>query len=287
VNAARTIARLGLQEAIRRRVFLIVAVLTVAYLALYGLGVWQAFQEVEEEGFGPSGLRGVEPDVIAGATLLGLNMFGTLFLGTILAVFLTLGAVRGDAERGLLQPLLVRPVHRRTLLAARFASSALVCGAYVIVVFALATTITWALGGWWPDRVLEPAIGLAGAVAILCGLSLAGSVFLASTANGIAVFMVFGAGLVAGLLGQIGEGIGSETLSDVSKTASWLLPFEGLYQSALGALTADTVGFTRLAIDLGPFGGAEDFGPLLWPWAVVYLGLVGFVALRAFARRDL
>ena len=284
MSAARTIALLGLQEAVRRRVFLIVAVLTVAYLALYGLGTWQAFDEVSNE---DPPFRGVEPDVVAGATLLGLNMFGTLFLGTILAVFLTLGTVRGDAERGLLQPLLVRPVPRRSLLAARFASAALVCGAYVIVVFLIATTITWALGGWWPDRIVEPAIGLAGAVAILCALSLAGSVFLASTANGIAVFMVFGAGLVAGLLGQIGEALSSDTLSDVATTASWILPFEALYQSALGALTADTVGFTRLAIDLGPFGGAEDFGPLLWPWAIVYLAIVGAIAVRAFAARDL
>jgi Cu-processing system permease protein len=99
--------------------------------------------------------------------------------------------------------------------------------------------------------------------------------------------MVFGSGLVAGLLGQIGEALGSDTLSDVATAASWLLPFEALYQSGLGALTADTVGFTRLAIDLGPFGGAEDFGPLLWPWALVYLGLIGYGALRAFARRDL
>ena len=268
----------------RRRVFLIVALLTMAYLVLYGLGTWQAYKEVDE-GFG--GFRGVEPDVVAGATLLGLNMFGTLFLGTILAVFLTLGAVRGDAERGLLQPLLVRPVARRTLLLARFASAAIVCSAYVNVVFVAAAVITWALGGWWPDRIVMPALQLAAAVAILCAMSLAGSVFLAATANGIAVFMVFGAGLVGGLLGQIGEGIGSETLTDVSRTASWLLPFEGLYQSALGALTADTVGYTRLAIDLGPFGGAEDFGPLLWPWALVYLGLVAAGALRAFARRDL
>ena len=284
MNAARTIAGLGLQEAVRRRVFLIVAVLTVGYLVLYGLGTWQAFKEVDENG---SPFRGVEADVVAGATLLGLNMFGTLFLGTILAVFLTLGAVRGDAERGLLQPLLVRPVPRRTLLVARFVSAALVCGAYVIVVFVIATVITWAFGGWWPDRMLEPAAALAGSVAILCALSLAGSVFLASTANGIAVFMVFGAGLVAGLLGQIGEALGSDTLSDVASTASWVLPFEALYQSALGAITADTVGFTRLAIDLGPFGGAEDFGPLLWPWALVYLALIGVLALRAFARRDL
>src|SRR5688572_25070970 len=99
MSAARTIARLGLQEAVRRRVFMIVALLTVAYLVLYGLGVWQAFEEVEES-IGPGGFAGVEPEVVAGATLLGLNMFGTLFLGTILAVFLTLGAVRGDAERG-------------------------------------------------------------------------------------------------------------------------------------------------------------------------------------------
>ena len=132
-----------------------------------------------------------------------------------------------------------------------------------------------------------PALGLALAVAIIAALSLAGSVFLSATANGIAVFMVFGAGLVAGLLGQIGEALASDTLQNVAKVASWLLPFEGLYQAALAGLTADTVGFTRLAIDLGPFGGAQSAGVGLWLWALVYLGLVGVWALRGFARRDL
>jgi Cu-processing system permease protein len=289
VNAVRTIALFGLQEALRRRVFVVVALLTLAFLSLYGLGTWQAFETIDDEsGFGgPELIDGIEADTVAGATLLGLNMFGTLFLGTILAVFLTLGAVRGDAERGLLQPMLVRPVPRRTLLLARFASAAIVCGAYVIAVFVAAAVITWALGGWWPDRIVVPALQLAAAVALLCALSLAGSVFLAATANGIAVFMLFGAGLVAGLLGQIGEALGSDTLADASTTASWLLPFEALYQAALGAITADTVGFTRLAIDLGPFGGAQDFGPLLWPWVVVYLGLIGAGAVAGFARRDL
>jgi Cu-processing system permease protein len=285
MTALWTIALFALQEALRRRVFVVVALLTVAFLGLYGLGTWQAFEAVDG---GPAELiDGVDADVVAGATLLGLNMFGTLFLGTILAVFLTLGTVRGDAERGLLQPMLVRPVSRRTLLLARFVAAATVCGAYVIAVFLAAAVITWALGGWWPDRIVLPAFALAAGVAILTALSLAGSVFLAATANGIAVFMVFGAGLVAGLLGQIGEALASDTLTDVARTASWLLPFEALYQAALAAITADTVGFTRLAIDLGPFGGAQEFGPLLWPWAVAYLALVGLAALRGFARRDL
>jgi len=229
----------------------------------------------------------VEPDIVAGATLLGLNMFGTLFLGTILAVFLTLGAVRGDAERGLLQPLLVRPVRRRTLLLGRFVAAASVCAGYVIVVFLATAVITRVTGGWWPDRFVVPALGLAFGVAIIAAVSLAGSVFLSATANGIAVFMLFGAGLVAGLLGQIGEALGSDTLHNVAKVSSWLLPFEGLYQAALAGLTTDTVGFTKLAINLGPFGRAQAAGVGLWLWALVYLGLVGAWAMRGFARRDL
>ena len=248
-------------------------------------GTWQAFESVQSGG--STQFEGIEADVVAGATLLGLNMFGTLFLGTILAVFLTLGAVRGDAERGLLQPLLVRPVPRRTLLVARVASAALVCGAYVIVVFLIATVITWALGGWWPDRIVEPALEFAAAVAVLSALSLGGSVLLSSNANGIAVFMLFGAGLTAGLLGQIGEALGSRTLDRVADIVSWVLPFEALYQAALAAITSDTVGFTRLAINLGPFGGAEEAGPLLWPWTIAYLALLGLGASAAFARRDL
>jgi ABC-type transport system involved in multi-copper enzyme maturation permease subunit len=281
VKAALAIARIGLQESVRRRVFLVVAVLTLVYLGLYALGTWQAFEEVSPDG--PT-IRGIERGILVGATLLGLNMFGTMFLGTILAVFLTLGTVRGDAERGLLQPLLVRPLSRATLLLARFAAAAIVCGTYVIVVFLLAALITWYFSGWWPDRTVVPALELAAAVAILCALSVAGSVFLSSTANGLSVFMVFGAGLVAGLLGQIGQAIGSRTLSDVATTTSWILPFEALYQSALGSITADTGGVTGFAIRLGPFGGGEDFGPLLWPWTTLYLLLLGTLS---FTRRDL
>ena len=108
--------------------FVVVALLTVAFLALYGLGVWQISKEYRLRE-----LRRRRRRVVAGATLLGLSMFATLFLGAILAVFLTLSAVRGDAERGLLQPLLVRPLPRGTLLLGRFVAAASVCVVYVIV----------------------------------------------------------------------------------------------------------------------------------------------------------
>jgi len=278
------IALFALRESLRRRVFLVVGLLTIAFLALYGLGSWQLFESVEEN---EELIDGVDASIVAGATILGLAMFATLFLGTVLAVFLTLGAIRGDAERGLLQPVLVRPIARHTVLAGRFAAAAGVCAGYVVLVFLGAVVLTWAFSGWWPDRTVVPALQLAGAVTIVAALALAGSVTLSATANGIAVFMAFGAGLVAGLLGQIGEALGSRTLDRVADIVSWVLPFEALYQAALSAITADTVGFERLAINLGPFGGAEPASALLWPWAVVYVGLVGLAAVAAFRRRDL
>ena len=284
MSGAVLIAGFALRESLRRRVFAVVGLLTVAFLALYGLGTWQLFASVGEF---EEPIEGVEARTGAGATILGLAMFATLFLGTILAVFLTLGAVRGDAERGLLQPVLVRPLRRRTVLIGRFAAAATVTGVYVIVVFLASAAITAVFSDWWPDRTIAPALELAAAVAVLSALSLAGSVVLSSNANGIAVFMLFGAGLTAGLLGQIGEALGSRTLDRVADIVSWVLPFEALYQAALSAITADTVGFTRLAINLGPFGGAEEAGPLLWPWTLAYLALVGAAASAAFARRDL
>jgi Cu-processing system permease protein len=283
VRAIPIIAGYGLQEALRRRIFHVVVLLTAAYLGLYWLGADTAFEEVAEV---EEGLP-LEERELAGGTLFGLSMFGTLFLGAVLAVFLTLGVVRGDAERGLLQPLVVRPVGRSALLVGRLLGAAAVCVPYVLGVYIACALITRAAGDWWPDQFLRPGLQLAVGVLIIAALGLLGSVFLSATANGIAIFMIFGAGLVAGLLGQIGEALQSDTLETVAEWSSWALPFEALYQDALYRITADTGGLTGLAIQLGPFGGSQAGGPNLPLWTIAYFALVLTAAFAAFARKDL
>jgi Cu-processing system permease protein len=273
----------ALRESLRRRVFAVVLILTVGFLALYALGVHFAFRDTE----GFAGFNVINTKAFTGATLLGLAMFATLFLGAVVAVFLTLGVVRGDAETGLLQPLVVRPLGRRTMLLARFAGAATFAAAYGLIVYLCATLITGAIGGWWPDHVLTPGLGLAAGLTIVAGLSLLASVFLGSTAQGIAILMVFGAGLTAGLLGQIGDAINSDSLSQIAKVASWVLPFEALYQGGLHALTSNTTGLTGEAISLGPFGGPQGAGAGLVLWALVYLAGILAAACLWFAGRDL
>jgi Cu-processing system permease protein len=278
------IAGQAVRESVRRRVFAVVVVITLAFGGLYAWGAHELFKDVS--GFSQNDV-GLDAKTLAGATLLGLAMFGTLFLGAVLAVFLTLGAVRGDAETGLLQPLIVRPVGRRQYLLGRLLAAGVLAAAYVALVYAGAVLVTGVVGHWWPQSPVGAGLRLAGAAVVVAALSLLGSVFLSSIANGIAVLMVFGAGLLAGLLGSIGDALNSGTLQTIADTASWALPFEALYRDALRLLVRDVPGVAGAIVQLGPLGGSHDAGPLLWPWFVAYVVLVTGAASLAFARRDL
>ena len=133
LRSVAAVIGLSVQEGIRKRVFLAVLVLTAAFLALYALGAHFAFRDVQ--GFAAGEPEILDAHAFTGAVIFGLAMFATLFLGAVLAVFLTLGVVRGDAESGLLQPIVVRPIGRTTMLLARFGGAAALSAAYVVVVY--------------------------------------------------------------------------------------------------------------------------------------------------------
>jgi ABC-type transport system involved in multi-copper enzyme maturation permease subunit len=173
------------------------------------------------------------------------------------------------------------------MLFARFLAAAGVCAVYVFVVYIVSVVITGTEGEWWPNDIVAPGLLLAFAVVIVTALSLLGSVFLGATANGIAIFMLFIGGLVAGLLGSIAHALGSQTISHWATVAAYALPFEALYQDALHQIAEGTSGFTGFLLRLGPFGGAYNSGWGVRLWAAGYLVVVGVLAMAAFARRDL
>ena len=174
----------------------------------------------------------------------------------------------------------MRPVGRSTLLLSRFLGAAGVCVAYVLVVYFTAMVITGLTGHWWPDRIVSPALELAFGVVIVIALSLLGSIVLSSTANGIAVFMLFGAGLVAGLLGTIGHALNSHAVKHASTIAAWALPFEALYQDGLRMITEKAAGLTGFLLQLGPFGGAYVHGWGIRVWSLGYLIVVSLPQLE-------
>src|SRR4051812_33329623 len=145
------VAAHALRESLRRRVFGVVVCLTLAFGALYAWGTDELFQDVND--FGPNQF-GLDPRVLAGATILGLAMFGTLFLGVALAVFLTLGAVRGDAERGLLQPLIVRPLGRASYVGGRLLAAGAGGGGLLLLLYPTRGLGPRPGGRWWAPHIV-------------------------------------------------------------------------------------------------------------------------------------
>ena len=286
MKGAGVIVRVTLRECLRRRVLVVVALLTVAFLALYAVATHFAFSTINTPRV-QQGTAFVDAKALAGATLLGLAMFATLFLGAVLAVFLTFNVIRGDAEQGLLQPIVVRPIGRTVFVAARFGAACGLCTAYTAFVYGACVAITGLEGSWWPDSIVVPGLALAAGVCVIAAISLLGSVYMSTIANGIAVLMIYGAGLVSGLIGQIGYALPSERLQQIGRDASWALPFDALYQAGLHSLTADTSGITGVIVHLGPLGGAQGASPLLAAWALAYLAAVLAATAVGLTRRDL
>ena len=155
-----------LREARRRKIFLIVPIMSVAFIAIYGVGNYYAFRDT-------SGISGsVDTHSLAGATLVGLSMFVSLFLGSALGIFLSFSLVRGDAEVGTLQQLVVRPLARRGVLIGRFVGASLICVTYVLIMYALSIGVTGLIGDWWPDPLVAPGMTLALGVTVVIALTL-------------------------------------------------------------------------------------------------------------------
>jgi ABC-2 type transport system permease protein len=288
MSTSLIIARHVVQESVRRRVFLVVFLLTIGFLALFTLATVKAFSAPAQFAFGSGNVIDAgQISSITTVTLLGLGAFASLFLATVLAVFLTLGAIRGDAERGLLQPVVVRPLGRAEVLLGRFIGAVAVCVAYLTALCATVVLIVHQAGGQWPDHIVGPALALNAAITILVGMSLLGSVFLSATANGIAMFMLYGAGLVSGLLASVAAALGANTLQTIAHDMAVALPFQGLYQAALHALGSNQTGVTRVLVNLGPFGASHSGSVSFDLWAAGYLAIIAVIAVVALERRDL
>ncbi|HTW20403.1 MAG TPA: ABC transporter permease subunit [Mycobacteriales bacterium] len=276
------IARLALQEAVRRRVLAVVAVLTVGCGALYLVGCITLRHHLEHL---PQFQKGGQLEPLVPATLLGLASFATLFLGSVLAVFLAASAVKGDADRGLVQPLVVRPVGRPTYLAGRAVAAMAVSGGFVLVVSVVATVVTRLLFSSLPPHAWAVIPPLVVAVLVVTMLTLLVSSLLSTVATGISVLMAYGAGLIAGLLGELARAFSAHTLAVIANTVSYLLPFEALYRDALARVSPS--GAIGQLVQLGPLGGAHSGGVRLWLFTVGYLCVCSGLTVWVFSRSDL
>ncbi len=282
MSDVRLVAAHSLQAAAHGRTPVVIGAFCLGYLVLFGLGadaVIDAAPAVDDGIAIPEG-------PIRETALAGIGSFLALFAGVVSAALIALNAVRGDAERGLLQPVVARPVGRTALLLGRFLAAAVVGVAVAAALCVGSAALIELAGGDAPSRWPAATASVCLGVTVVAALALAGSTLLSTTGNGIAVFLLFGAGLVAGLLAQLGEVVDSSRLREAGDVVAWALPFEALHQHALAEL-GHARGGLRIVLQLGPFGGADAAGWGLFAFTAAYVGAALTLAAVRFRNMEL
>jgi hypothetical protein len=107
---------------------------------------------------------------------------------------------------------------------------------------------------------------------------------LPTIGNGILLVMLYGLGMIGGIMEQLGTVMHNATLVKIGIISSLIMPTDALYRKMVGSL------FGTGAINFltsGPFGTTTQ--PSVWMvvYTLLYIGLFVYLAVRRFGTRDI
>ena len=274
-------ARFTIREALHKRVVHGVLALTVAFVLLFALGVWFAYRET-------SNLMDLTVREISirrmwsvQFTLLGMNAVSGI--GALLAIFLSVGTISSEVEGGTLHAIVPKPLTRRDILLGKWLGFAVTLSIYVFALSLLIIGIVGFFSQAWPNNFVVAVLPLVLESVLLLSLSILGTTFLPTVANGVIVFGLYSIATMAGFVEQLGSLLNNNSMINIGIVTSLIIPSD-----SMGKLTASILQEgTTYAERMGPFVVNSTPSGWMVVYALFYMVVVLFVAQHVFASRDL
>ncbi len=280
------IARLTIQELVRRRIIWVLAILSIVSVALVGWGLDRLVSLARQDGTAELTIR------IGVSQILILVAFMFNFVLAMTAAFVGAPAIGGDLESGVAYAILARPLRRTGLLLGRWLGSAVVVVGYAVVSGFLAIAVAAFVSGYWPPDPPFALVFLAAQALVLLTLTLALGSVLPSIAAGAIAVVAFGLGWMAGVMAGVAAALGVTGLATAVTISHWILPSDGLWRGVIYGLEPPLViliaaGRAPDLVEANPFYAAEPPSPLFVAWSIVWIALVIGLSSWWFERRDL
>ena len=280
------IARLTVHELVRRRVVWVLAILTVASVALIGWGLDRLVGLARENGTEELQIQ------IGVSQVLILIAFMFSFVLAMTAAFIGAPAIGGDLESGVAYAILARPLRRAEVVVGRWLGCAIVVVAYAAASGLLAIAVAAFVSGYTPPNPPLAIAFLAGQALVLLTLTLALGSIMPSIAAGAIAVVGFGLGWMAGVLAGVAAALGVAALGSAAEVSRWLLPSDGLWRGVIYGLEPPLVvliaaGRAPGLVQANPFYAADPPPVAFVIWSIVWMALVLGAATWWFERRDL
>ncbi|OWA37763.1 ABC transporter permease [Saccharibacillus sp. O16] len=225
------------QEMLRRKMLLITLILTVVFLGVF----WFIADTIGADGQNSS-------DVLTRFTrrgaILTLGFFFGGFVVAFLAIFSSFPVISGEAERGVLQAVLTRPIPRWKWYIGRWIGYVSLIGVYSLLLFAAVVWITSVHAGMTRnyEEIVVSMLLFMGIVPVLVSASMLGSCLFSGIGNGVFMMMLYGAAWLGGMIEKVRGFLPVEpqtehTLSAIGSLLSLLMPADGLNRRMQYVLT--------------------------------------------------
>jgi Cu-processing system permease protein len=277
--ATWVIAQLTFREAARRTILWAALILGVAFLALYGVGVYFIEKEIA---------RSLTSRNAAGAReihsfLLMAGLYVVNFLVIMMTVLTSVDTLAGEIASGTIQAVVTKPLRRYEIVLGKWLGLAAMLVLYVALMGGGVAGVMVAL-----TRYAAPGLATGLSLMVMEGLTLLGvcllgGAALSTLANGVLAFGLYGLAFVGGWIEQIGSLLHNETAVNIGILSSLLMPSEALWKRAAYEMQSSLTA----SMGMSPFASTSVPSPAMIAYAGLYMAVMLGLALRLFSRRDL
>ncbi|MGI6206862.1 MAG: ABC transporter permease, partial [Anaerolineae bacterium] len=192
------IAELTLREAGRRRILWLVGALSLAFLAIFAVGLRIVYAEVVRE----LPIPDRQAEMASFFSVAGL--YAANFLVIMLSVLSAVDTVSGEIASHSIQSLVAKPIRRWQVILGKWLGYALLLLGAVLALGGGVVAVSWAITGYlMPNPLLGLSLIYLESL-ILASLTILGGTRLSTLANGVLVFMLFGLAFLGGWTEQVG-----------------------------------------------------------------------------------
>lgn len=274
------IARLTFMEASRRKILLAALILGLVFLLIFGLGFYFMINDLRKY------REGIVIINTVSNFLLMAGLYVVNFLTSIMTVLTSVDTLSGEISTGTVHTILSKPVRRWEVVIGKWLGFVVMISLYLLLMAGGVIGSIYAITGYLPPNPFLGVMFMWLNALLLLSISMWGGTFLSTLANGVLVFGLYGLAFMGGWIEQIGtffQEPARSTALNLGVLTSLLMPSEALWRRAAHELSSPLAS----AFGFSPFSSSIYPSMLMVAYAVLYLLVIIFLALRKFQLRDL
>ena len=286
------ITRFTLLEAIRRRLFLAVVILSILIVTAFSILLSIVIHA--SQGSNNNGNDAQLQLLGAGVIITVLAIWMVYLLSSTLTIVFTANMISGEVDAGTFAVIVPKPLTRVEIVLGKWLGYALIVCVYTALMFLSFLAVIYWQTGYWPTGAPYALGMLELGMLVLLGITTLGSSLVPTIVNGAIALMLFIGAPTASIVQFIVQFVNPHSLQTVQKITTiinLIIPTDALWHGASFYLLPPVTDFVTLGISPQtfntPFTSGQPVAPALLVWVVLYcIALPALAALR-FQHRDL